>query len=119
MLEIIISTAVVGVFVWGLCLLNIHKASRATRIFTWIVIVGWCILFGLIATADPNGRIIHYDKDRNRIGYSIREGNRESHFSISGEREGYSLYEGDLVDRFDNEWNRQGYNEYDEPQDKD
>jgi len=86
------------------------------RILLWIASVVVVLLFVWFSTAFPDETIRHYDRNGNRIGFSKREGNRETYYNQKWERQGYSIYEGDRADRFDNRWNRQGSDVYEEPQ---
>lgn len=108
----IIFLIVLVCFAWGLYLRRLDRASRTTKILTWILIIWVGLLFiGWVKTTFSDDRTTHYSKDGSRTGYSVREGDRESHFSISGERKGYSIHRKNKTDHFDSDWNRQGRDE--------
>jgi hypothetical protein len=53
--------------------------------------------------------IKNFNPDGSRSGYSVIEGNRESHFSKDWDRTGYSIHDKGRTDHFDRDWDRQGH----------
>ena len=99
-------------FGWGIYLHRLDVPTKTTKIVTWLIALAILLLFLWNVDAIAGDRIIHYDKNQNRIGVSIVEGNRESHFSISGERQGYSIHSESKTEHYDSEWNRQGVDRF-------
>lgn len=106
-------------FAWGLYMHKQSKASRTAKILTW-VLISWVVLLfgGWVKTAFADDRITHYDENQNRIGYSIRSGNRESHFDSQGNRLGYSVHSESKTENYDLEWNRKGRDETEADEDR-
>ena len=81
------------------------------------IFVSLAIIFFTVPVYSGDREVIrHYSKDHELRGYTIREGNRESHFSKDWNREGYSIHreDGTRVDHFTRGWDRQGHSEIDD-----
>jgi len=89
--------------------------KRRTEFLIAFLIFLIFILLIYLALAMAGDRVIiqKFDKDYNRIGYSVLENGRESEFDREGNRTEHSVYDRDRIDHYDRDWNRQGHSEID------
>jgi len=88
---------------------------KILRALIWLILIIVVLLFIWFSLAFPDEIIRHYGKDGKRIGFSKREGNRETHYDENWNRRGgYSIYKDDRVNHFDGRWEREGHDDYED-----